>query len=256
VVLQSPAAIGSYQICIDWASAADADYILAYSKVGFTGGTTTNRPTATDEVASVVAQTKIGLTTATATHRLSRVTDADGNFHIYHITAGSSTGFHSLFGVKKLVGADSSDLYQVGFFYEHLASGRGVGGTAGAFPLYTFSASAAGGWFQRSTDGVTGTPDSARGSGISLPNFGSGITHTYLSSTAADSATGKYYGRGCSVWTSHSAGARVAERGYIVDFNIGNAGPAVGTVEPGTGTPERVVIGNWWMPCGGIAPLM
>jgi hypothetical protein len=257
VVLQSPAAIGSYQVCVDWASAADADYILVYSKAGFTGGTTLNRPTAVDEVASVVAQTKVGFTGALYVHRMSRVTDANGNFHLFHITAGSTVGFHTFFGVKKLTGADDNDQYQVGFFYEYLLVGRGAGGHLVTSPLYSFSTSGAGGWFQRATDGSFGAPDNSRGSGISVPAYGSGVSpHSYLTSIGADSATGKFYGRGCSVFTSHGTGIKTAERGYIVDFFIGNAGPAVGTVEPPTGTPERVCVGNWWVPCGGIAPLL
>jgi hypothetical protein len=258
VVLQSPTALDggtAWQVCIDLSSATTTQCIIAIAKTAFTGGSTTARPTSVDEVASVVAQTTLTTVTALGTHRLSRVTTAGGAFHILHITAGSGTGFHTIFGVKKLVGAGTTDAHKVGFFFESVATTRGSGGIVMGSGLYNIS-TGNGGWLQRSADGTASAPDTGRGSGIVCPYANSSGVSYYLSSTGADGGTGKFYGFPAKVWTSHSTSARVAERGTLPDIYIGNAGPAVGTAQPLTGTPERVYVGNWWVPCGGILPLL
>lgn len=253
VVLQSPTALDGgtrWYICIDYASAADADFILVVAKTAFSGGSTTARPTSTDELATVVAQTKVGLTTALAGHKLSRITDADGNFWIVHTTTGSATGFHSLFGIQKLANTRTGDTCTVALIYEHLATGRGAGGTATTGPIYSFATSGAGGVFLRSPDGVTGTPDASVGSGIQPP------ASAYLTATSANNADGRADGFPCIIYTKHNTGAKVGIRGTLPDVYITNVQNAVGTTAPSTGTPEHVIVGNLFVPNGTLSPTL
>ena len=49
IVLKSPAGLGPFYMCIDWASSSDNSVNVYFSKSAFAGGSTTARPTASNE---------------------------------------------------------------------------------------------------------------------------------------------------------------------------------------------------------------
>lgn len=77
VLKQTALAGGTLYVCVDLNSASVNQASVVISRAGFTGGTTTNRPTATDEVV-VLSVANWGMSSADAAQNLSVEKSADG----------------------------------------------------------------------------------------------------------------------------------------------------------------------------------
>lgn len=128
IVLQSPAIGGStYQICVSFDGAVDTSASVCASKAGFTGGSTTARPTAVDEWLVGTGAGGIAATQWNGAnvilHRFNMALSATGDFIWYNVRSGGV-------GVAELavmfvapVGVNVGDAFPVYTFKNYVTTG-------------------------------------------------------------------------------------------------------------------------------------
>ncbi len=123
MVVKSPAALGPYYLCLDLVSANASWGNIAFAKTAFTGGTTTARPTSTDEVTWLAGQMVDSNPWSVPGGRYHRCIDANGNFWLFSSKNGSNsiTGAYGVQTLKNLRMA--SDTWPVVGCFEYNASG-------------------------------------------------------------------------------------------------------------------------------------
>lgn len=231
---------GTIHICVDWDGGSDTQMDLAMSKNAFTGGSNTNRPTAVGEVST--ATSTMGDLTA-STQRVSRICDANGFFHILVARQGAGY-FHTTLATPLLLPSSlrTGDTWPNALYFEGVGSGRGVLGASGAMN----SPSGAQGFMQRSPNG-SGTYDPGGAGGAQPPS-----ASNWTTATVSNQADGKYDCWPTLVFFAGSSGTVHVLRGLLADWDWVNNGKSIGDVTPASGTPERIVVGNMLVPCGGI----
>lgn len=229
-------------LLIDLGTASDTTFNLLFSRTAFTGGSITARPTATQEYGFTTAS--IADTTTAVTHRLSKVTDAAGNFFIFG--AKTSAGlFHTWLGHTVLGSPRTGDSHPYVAIYESSVTGRGAGTYTGAMGRST----AAAGVQARSPNGAS-PGDVGATTGIVLPQSSYfTVTHNNASDSLRDAFPAWFWWRGGS-------GTLSGTRGKLPDVGMVNAGTNPGDVSPATGDSERVVVGNFLVPNGGVIPTL
>lgn len=233
-----------FYLIVDYGTAADTTVNVYLSKAAPTGGTTTARPTATDEV----GVTNLVMSDVTvSTHRLMFVVNSVGAFALTY--AKSSAGIaHTVMAVQELVtpGLQVGEQFPMVLMCDTLATGRGGGGSA--------QISGAGGW--NNTNGVVSrsplnnvVPNSGVGNGIMFPaNSGfTTATTNHQVNGKTDTIPAQYYFNGTGA---------TGVKGTIPDWYISNSANNVGNCEPSAGATEHMNIGLIWMPNGGVTPTL
>jgi hypothetical protein len=232
---------------VDLGTASDSQINIYLSKTKPTGGTTTARPTAPDEV-GLVGLTISDITTG-ANHKFKFVTDDVGNFHLLMYRTGGGGLVHTGFGVSELVapGLQSTDLFPMVLFGDSKSSSRGAFNTAEFF----------------STNGYTGvvgatsrsplnthSPSTFSGVGFLIPGNGS----IFFTPTTKNQGNGLQDTISAQFFFYNSAAPASALKGTVPDAFIGNAAENVGQVMPQSPNPsERENIGFLWLPNGGTS---
>ena len=248
-VLRSPAGIcaalpaARFFLIVDWGTPVDSQINIILCKAEPTGGTVSARPTSTDEC-STLAMTMTDVTVAG--HRLHFVTDAVGNFYVAMSRNGNGDA-HAFVGILQLEapGLSAGDLFPMVLISECISSGRGsLSGTP--FVGSTGATAAGGGTKTRSPlNFETYAPSS--GCGIIWP-----VSTGFATSTSLNEATGKSDAMACLVLFDGNA-TSCSIKGTIPDWYLQNASRAVGSCEPAAGASERILIGHFWVPNGGVA---
>jgi hypothetical protein len=237
-VLQSPSGLldGPWYLCVDYIGPTnDQNCSVIISNNAFSGGSTSARPTATQE--SVATSFQFISTTAGA-GKTYLTTDANGGFR-FLISRNGTGYFSTVFAVEPTVEYHSTDPARTFMWAYFLDSGTGA-------PADNSSA----GFFRgRGTDGTALTATNVswlafihRFSGQSLA--GAATTTNSLDSTI-DVYPAVYI---CDNTTSHKGG-----RGRLPDCWWVGAQVAVGSTVPASGSPERMVYGTMMGP-GSVAP--
>lgn len=231
-----------FYLIVDYGTAADNTFNLYLSKAAPTGGTTTARPTATDEVGltnAVMADVTV------ATHRLCFTTDAVGNFSLTYAKASAGLE-HTLFGVTQLVapGLQAGDVFPMAIYFESLTGTRGGG--SGSTMTGSAGFSGVAGLVSRSPSNNV-APSSNTGNGLIVP-----INTGWLTATTTHQANSKTDTLDCKVMFVGTA--TTAIKGTIPDWYISNSANNPGTCEPTAGAIEHTNVGYLWLPNGGVAP--
>lgn len=113
-LLQSPSALGSYYLIVDFGNATGGKVDLIVGKTLSTNGTTTDRPTLTDEWLYSGAQ--ISSNSVALTHRCHLMLSTRGDFWFYESIDAAGV-LYSVFGVTKLASAHSADSFQTVSFF-------------------------------------------------------------------------------------------------------------------------------------------
>ncbi|MET0403044.1 MAG: hypothetical protein ABW123_11605 [Cystobacter sp.] len=237
-VLISPAALGApLYLCVDWANASlDVNVVIFASRTPFTGGTTLTRPTATQEFG--YSLTSFAETTTGVVHRMSRVTNASGMFHI--ISTKNATGlFNFWFAFSRLLDTVLLDNYTDALHLEHLVTGRGVGLAQST----ASNAAGSSGPSMRSPVGSHGM-DASQQAGFLLPST------TNLARTVVNPNTGNVDTIPAYLLYVGNSGAQMAWRGKWPDLFVCNAARTVGSR---TFDGQQMMLSYCVIPCGGLA---
>lgn len=240
---QSPnglGAAGPYYFCIHYNGSADGVFELVVSKTAFTGGSTTARPTATEEIA--FGTFTLSDLTAAATHRMTLVRTANGEFMIKCARNGAGV-VHTFIMLAALTETRTGDNRNVVFVASSATSGRGAPTEA---QLLTYNAST-GGVGMRSPNGAELSSSGGATNGM--------FSHaSFVSSTQANAADSKY--DAFPLYFQFKSTTYQGIRGRVPDCYIANAARSVGDVEPATGDSERDLCGVLLVPNGGVALLL
>lgn len=254
IVLKSPAAITAlgvpFYLLISLGTGTDARIQLGLAKTAFAGGTTTDDPTSANSVLGPETGNQFAVSDVTAgvAHRFSLYTDANGDFVMTF--ARNAVGWpHTIFAVKALTGPNAGDLYPICLIIETKITSRGVLDSAGG----TSNTMVATGWdgsqgLNIRSGGGTLIPQTSAGTRIMSPDA------TWFSRTAVNEQTTLQDALTCFVNFHGSAGV-LGVRGTIADWFLTNNTRAVGSCEPTAGATEHTLVGNIWMPNGGVAPI-
>lgn len=233
-----------FYLIIDWGTGADTTFNFLISKAAPTGGTTTARPTATDEV----GLTNFVMTDVTvSTHRLFFVTDAVGNFLI--MMEKAAAGFvHTFLAVQQLVapGLQAADVFPMMIIADSSISGRGATSSAQVIGSAGFNG-AAGATTRSPLNNVA--PSTSTGTGLLVP-----VNTNWLTATTTNQGNSKT--DALPVQMMFVGAATTAVKGTIPDWYVSNSANSVGTCEPASGSLEHMNIGNFWVPCGGVTPTL
>jgi hypothetical protein len=237
-VLESPSGLldGPWYICIDYIGPTnDQTCSIIVANNVFSGGSTTARPTATNEAAGTSFQF-ISTTAGASKAHLS--IDANGGFRFY--CSRNGTGYFSTaIGCEPLVEYHSGDAARSILWYSFVDSGAGA--------LTDNSNITLRGKTQDNSAAVVGSTLQWM-LGLSLRPSGSDFN--VLTSTNSIDGTVDAIPVGYIVDTTAS---HHGVRGRLPDFWAIGAQVVPGSTFPGSGNPERMVTGNW-MTVGSVAP--
>lgn len=239
-VLKSPAALGPYYLTVDYLSSADSSVILVLSKAAPTGGTTSLRPTATDETAFSASQFVSGSWTSTLPGKCHFTTDADGNFWWFPSRNGTSL-VDLAWGVQKLTDLRiTGDAFPVILVFDFVTSGALKEGTSS---------------FYRTTAGTIKSRDvaSAAATTCTVMSFMVGASSAAVDTAAAHYSDAKIDGFACLVYST-SSGAK-AVKGRIPDLRTIPATLLPGYRYPASGDVESIVVGNTLVPLTAVPTL-
>lgn len=237
------ATLGIY-CCLDMNNGTTAGRI-AFSKVNFSGGTTTTGPTSTTEwtMGSTVNGSSISITlfaddTAGNTNYGHYTTTNTGEFWFgcTRASLGVFSTFVSLWGTTGPETGDTRNQFAVG---HSVSSGRGA---------MNFTA------VSITPNTCTGrTPNNSAVQSVGgLGSYSFGGT-AYVGAYGAGSISGNYNTWDVPVMCLN--GGQVTRRGLLTDWYwIGTA--AVGDSYPSTGAQERVVVGDMILPFNSVNPVM
>lgn len=240
-MLQSPAALGSYYLILDFGNATQGKYDLIIGKTTSTNGTTSARPTLTDEW--VYSGAQISNNSIAATHRVSLMLSTRGDFWFYETFSANAT-MYTAFGVTKLQNAHSADSYQVVSFF----AGAGiVNSTTGFQAALTLA---------NGLCGSTNTTIKARNySGSSLPTWvcigpgfssaGTATTVVVGSTATAQNASDATY-NGLPVWLLDFTTTEV--KGRVADFLFASGNAAQASTFPGSTPYDYAKFGQMMVP--------
>ena len=236
IVLQSPSGLldGPWYLCFDYIGPTnDQTCSLINANNAFSGGSTTARPTATNE--AVFSSFQFISTTAGAS-KTHFSTDANGGFRFY-ISRNGTGYFATAIGIEPLVEYHSADAARTIFWSSFVDSGIGAMQDQSNWVLR--------GKQQDNAAAVTTSmnimANTMRPSGSA---FGV-ITGTNSLDSTVDALPDAYI---FDTTASHHG-----VRGRLPDMWATGAQVAVGSVFPGSGNPERMQVGNW-MTVGSVAP--
>lgn len=237
-VLKSPSGMmdSFWYLTVDWNATTDQTCNFVLSRTLPSGGTTSARPTTTNEVlrANIFAEASAN---AAKTHF---ITDANGNF--WFLESRNGQGYFQFgMGVQELVEARSSgDSARVAMLTCQAVANRGAwdfvgNGNNAAFMLTN-----------------TGTPPTANQTKILLPQGYSAAATTTYSNVNTNSIDSKV-DRLPIFYIYDNTASSTGVRGRVPDVFIGSSQVAVGSTEPSSGTPEEMCVGGIWIPCS-VAP--
>lgn len=235
-VLQSPSGLldGPWYLCVDWIGSSDQVATFVISKNVFSGGSTSARPTSTNE-SVLTAQTFVESTVAAGKSYF--VTDANGGFRF--LLSRNSVGFFEFYlAIESLVEARTSgDAGRTMMFCQQTPSSRGAGQQELALAVR--------GLAQDGTTVLASTTAAMTQMGFPAGGFASIYTTTNAIDAQVD-------GLPCG-WIYDNTASHKGIRGRVPDWWAVASQVAVGSTVPATGNPERIVLGSVMIP-GSVAP--
>ena len=236
-VLRSPAGLldGPWYLCFDYIGPTNdqtASFII--SKNVFSGGSTSARPTSTGES---VASSQVFSSASSGAAKIHLQTDANGGFRFQRSRNG--TGYFDFFlSVEPLVEYHTGDASRTFLSCHYLDSGRGAW-TMQASPQMRGMCS----------DGTTAITSTNVAFAELTFRPGGLLMTSYTTTNALDSTVDALP---CVYVYDNTTGLR-GIRGRFPDMWIVGNQVVVGSTFPGSGNPERMLVGNY-MSVGSVAP--
>jgi len=188
IVLKSPNAMGPVYLLLNYNGGSEGLINITFSSSAYTGGSTTAKPTATNETpyGTATVATAVGVISLESTfnvvYKAGFSCNADGEWFYY--TNRVSTGiFNSFLAMNKCVNTSGSDNWPWVLFGNQLNSGRGAGAVANICTTAQFTSRTPNGGARVATGGMvqyycatsqwagTMTLDSLQSSWITLPIY-------------------------------------------------------------------------------------
>lgn len=227
-VLQSPSGLldGPWYLCVDYIGPTnDQTCSIIVAKNVFSGGSTTARPTSTSE--SVVTSFQF-ITTTQAAGKIHLNTDANGGFRF--MISRNGTGYFSTYiAVEPLVEYHSTDPSRTFLFTSFLDSGTGALSIAQNITVRGIC-----------NDNSTALTTSNCGLGEIMFRPGGLSFTSYTTTNALDSTVDALP---CN-YVYDNTTSHKGVRGRCPDMWDVGAQVAVGSTFPGSGNPERVLVGS------------
>lgn len=223
IVLQSPAILGPYYLLIDYGANSASAIAIYTSKAAFTGGTASARPTSTTEVTNATSTFNDQVASI---NRVTRVTDANGNFWVLASRTGTGIIQFGL-GVQTLIDVAPSDTMSVFSIGQYA--------TSGAFnPSGSISVT---GRTWNNGAVTTGGPNDYN------------VSSSWASLTPGNNPAngGAYDALPVFVITTNTGAAGV--RGRLPDVGYVNGSMAIASNVPLTGNIEQTNTKGWLIPC-------
>lgn len=237
-VIKSPSGLlnGPWYICFDYIGPTnDQTCSMIVSRGVFSGGSTTARPTATNE--SVLTSFQFCSTTAGAGKAHLIGIDENGGFRWARSRNG--TGYFDCFiSLESLVEYHSGDGARSHLLMHFLDSSPGAMAMTQSPQMRGFC-----------SDGTTGLTGTNQGIGEIVFRPAGIAMNSYTTTSAIDGTVDAL--PVCYVY-NHTTNFRSIRGRYPDMWNVGNQ-VAVGSTFPGTGNPERVLVGAYMMACS-VAP--
>lgn len=228
-------ATSTLYMCMSYDTANDYACRFAFSQTAFSGGTTTARPTASNEFfAGAATATDVTLvnTAASAAGKFGYSVDTLGMWNFWTSKDGSGITTLGMF-VRKLADTLPSDLATyVVFFKAYSEIGRGS-------PVSINAVNALQGRTFDNTANLTA-------GGLACITAAGGATVAGGSGMGVNLGNSKWDGFEC--YSISTVALKSGVRGRIPDFWASVSTP-VATAEPSTGDPELIVMGEAWIPC-------
>lgn len=217
---------------------------IAFSSSAFSGGTTTNGPTAASEfdmgTASVGVSQQCPLWNDDVAGNFNYghfVTTNTGEYMFLCSRSGLGCGFSTAFGLWGTTGAQTGDTRNKFAFYTTQVSSRGAG-TVGTL---SSNASIIGRLPNNSAPVSSG--------GIGVPSFGG---TAYMGAQGVDALTGNYLVYDMVVMSLNVG--QISRRGLLTDLYWVGTAPLLGSV-PSAAAQERVIMGDVIIPFTGTPPI-
>lgn len=233
-VLKSPIAIGPYYIILDYNTGSASQLNIWMSKAAPTGGTTSARPTATDEMqilnSSIVSQFTQNTTTGNYMHG---ILSTDGYFNCF-ISRGNGAGYVESAWIWQILGdTKAPDNYKAYSFYNWGNGGEAI--TIGS--LQTTNRQVA-----RNFNG------SAIMSGTMAVFYSNGNNYALLDLGLIDFNDGQY--DDLPIYIFNNASGQYTLKGRLVDIRQCPGALPSGFTEPSPSNPVSTCIGSTvWVPC-------
>lgn len=224
-------------VLIDYVSSSDGSFRVFMSKTSYSGGSSTNRPTTSNEVTmnnSSALNSNPGAGAASHVH--GRIA-TDGQFLINYSRDGTNV-FNWALAVRTLAETRSGDTHNA-WIYNEYDDTSGVMRLAGALGVVNITGQ---GFHGRSADATTALV--AAHAEIPYNNAGTSVLADILSTDAVDGKVGDRPMRLYCATAAHKS-----SRGRLQDWAWAHAAAAVGSIEPTTGPPyQSTIAGNVWIP--------
>jgi len=243
-LLQSPSALGSYYLIVDFGNATNGKCDLILGKTLSTNGSTTARPTLTDEWSYSGAT--FNDNSITKTHRENLHLSTRGDFWWIE-TFDTNNGAYAILGVTKLQGAHSADNYSTISFF----GGGGVVNSSGSQGNFTSAVSSANNLCGNTNVTVKGRNYSGSGAPVlacpapTLSNAGAAANSITVTLNTTANASDTTYS-GFPIWVMDYTNTDL--RGRVADLLWASGAPAQGSTIPNTTPFNYVKYGHVWLP--------
>jgi hypothetical protein len=239
-LLQSPSSLGSYYLIADFGNATGGKCDLIIGKTLSTNGTTTARPTLTDEW--VYSGAQVSNNSIAATHRCSLMLSTRGDFWFYETFTANAT-MYAAFGVTKLQNAHAADTYQTVSFFV----GAGVNSGSGLQSAIAGTTSLCG------TTNATLKGRNYSGTGLpalvcitpAYSNAGTASNILTATTATAQNASDATYS-GFPVWVMDTTNTDL--KGRVADFLFASGGAAQASTFPGAAPFDYAKFGHMMVP--------
>lgn len=244
-VLKSPSDLGPVYLIVDYVGGNDSTAAFYFSKSAPTGGSTTARPTATDEW-SYTGQIFTDNSIAN-THRVNMHLSSRGDFW-FGPTRGGLANFYAVFSCFKLQETATADLNPA---FTIFVDANNISSTTGLVGIPSPDSTA-------TVGGNANTRNRARNfDGSALPTWflavpasawGATVSSTVLltgNSSAANASDGTYNDFPCYVF---GVNPHAEKKGRVPDVLWASATPAIGSTRPASTPYEYVKVGQMWWP--------
>jgi len=241
-LLQSPSALGSYYLIVDFGNATNGKCDLIVGKTLSTNGTTTARPTLTDEW--VYSGAQFNNNSIANTHRVNLHLSTRGDFWWIE-TFDTNGAAYTVLGVTKLQGGHTADAYQT----VSLFVGANNPNTAASGLRSELSQTAC---LAGSTNAIAkgrNYSGSALNALVGLvpaySNAGTGSNIITVTSNVGTNASDTTY-NGFQIWLFDTTTTEL--KGRIADLLWASGTPAQGSTIPNTTPFNYVKFGQVWLP--------
>ncbi len=237
MVLKSPDAMGPFYVCIDWTGTSANTVKMVMSKSPFsTGGTTTNRPTATNEATN--ADVNLCSASVITANKKRAALCTDGNFFTAMNVDGTAR-FDTFTCGATLAETRAGDAHNFWLINDHSVSTAGAPNTGQTITI----------WGRSAIAGAITIP------GLCTLYSTASSTAVFATVTGLD-ATDSLLGNGPIVIMTATP---ASIRGKFVDFSWAPHGLTnciVGDLVPISGIGEFMRCGMWFVPSNGVFQAM